>query len=400
MPVLTDREPQHLMPARSQISASDAIRWLGLHKIVLMSALAAMIATHVAAQETRPPLLRFPNASRDHIAFVAEGDLWTVPRVGGSATRLTHEPGQVFLPRFSPDGETIAFTWRRAGLEDVWLIPAAGGPPRQLTHGPSSSPYDNMVTGWTTDGRDILFLSARGAAFAKRDVAAYAVPAAGGFARKLPMETAGLLSEAGDGHAIAFDRTFRTFGGDRWKRYVGGQAPAIFVYDLRSGHQTPITHWVGANTAPMWWRDRLYFLSDRGPSQRLDLWVTDPAGRSPRQVTHVANLDIDVPALGADAITFGLGGRIWCLDLPSEHLHEVPVTVTPTERTQPRTLAAAPFVRVSDVGGAPDAALSPDGRIAVFAARGHLLVRRTDGSSLDLHAGPSTDDEGPDLGDD
>ena len=252
-----------------------------------------------------------------------------------------------------------------------------------------------MVTGWTPDGRDILFLSARRAAFAKRDVAAYAVSAAGGLARKLPMETSGLLSEAGDGHAITFDRTFRTFGGDRWKRYVGGQAPAIFVYDLRSGRQTLLTHWVGANTAPMWWRNRLYFLSDRGPSRRLDLWVTDPSGRSPHQVTHVANLDIDVPALGGDAITFGLGGRIWCLDLPSERLHEVPVTVEPTERVEQHTLAAAPFVRVSDVGGVPDAALSPDGRVAVFAARGHLLVRRTDGSLLELHAGLLTDDDHP-----
>lgn len=108
----------------------------------------------------------------------------------------------------------------------------------------------------------------------------------------------------------------------------------------------------------MWWRNRLYFLSDRGTSRRLDLWVTDPSGRSARRVTHVSNLDIDVPTLGADAITFGLGGRIWCLDLPSEHLHEVPVTVESTERVQLRTIAAAPFVRVSNVGGAPDAALS------------------------------------------
>ena len=190
-------------------------------KVLLATVFMVTVATNssVQARDTAPPLLRFANASRALIAFVAEGDLWTVARDGGLATRLIHEPEQVFLPRFSPDGAIIAFTWRRAGLEDVWLIPASGGPPRQLTHGPSSGPCDNMVTGWTPAGRYILFVSARRSAFPRRDVAAYAVPAAEGFARKLPMETAGLLSEAGDGHAIAFDRTF---GGDRWKRYVGG----------------------------------------------------------------------------------------------------------------------------------------------------------------------------------
>ena len=279
--------------------------------ILPASVLVASVAIGFAAKarDASPPLLRFPHASRDNIAFVATGDLWTVPRGGGTATRLTHGPGQVFLPRFSPDGTTIAFTWRRAGFEDVWLVPASGGVPRQLTHGPSSGPYDNMVAGWTPDGHDVLFLSARRSAFPKRDVAAYAVPATGGLARPLPMETSGLLSESGDGHAVAVDRTFRTLGGDRWKRYVGGQAPAIFVADLRSGRQTRITHWIGTNTAPMWWRHRLYFLSDRGASRRLDLWVADPSGRNPRQVTHVAGFDIDVPGLGNNAITFGLGDR-------------------------------------------------------------------------------------------
>ena len=93
------------------------------------------------------PLLCFPQVSRDRIAFVAEGDLWTVPRRGDDATRLTHEPGQVFMPRFSRDGTTIAFTWLSARLEDVWLIPAEGGTPHRRTHGPSSGLYDNMVTG-------------------------------------------------------------------------------------------------------------------------------------------------------------------------------------------------------------------------------------------------------------
>ena len=382
------------LPARIDVTPRPGRARLA-HVTAVLTSLLLAHGIAAASPAATTPLLRFPAVDRDRIAFVAEGDLWTVARTGGDATRLTHDPGQVFLPRFSPDGRTIAFTWRRGGLEDVWLVPSAGGAPRRLTHGPSSGPYDNMVTGWTPDGKDVLFLSAREAAFPKRDVGAYAVPATGGLARRLPPPTAGLLSEAPDGHAIAFDRTFRTFGGDRWKRYRGGQAPDIFAYDMRSSRQTRLTRWAGTDTAPMWWRNRLYFLSDRGPSHRLDLWTMAPDGRDPRQVTHVRDLDIDVPSLGADTIAFGLGGRIWCLDLRTERLHAVPITVPLTERVAPHTIDAARVIRATGIDGDPDASVSPRGDSTVLAARGRLLVAHDDGATTVLHAAAETDDDHP-----
>ena len=64
-------------------------------------------AAGLPAQGTR--LLRHPTVSRELVAFQYAGDLWSVPRTGGQARRLTATPGVETDPRFSPDGSQIAF---------------------------------------------------------------------------------------------------------------------------------------------------------------------------------------------------------------------------------------------------------------------------------------------------
>lgn len=137
--------------------------WAWLQVAVLVAA-CWLGGTPVRAASSRDdaPLMRFPTVSTTQIAFVAKGDLWTVSRAGGSAIRLTDDQGQVLAPHFSPDGRSIAFTWRRAGLNDVYVMPATGGAPIRLTHGPSYAAYDNLVTGWSPDGTTVMFVSRRG----------------------------------------------------------------------------------------------------------------------------------------------------------------------------------------------------------------------------------------------
>ena len=80
-----------------------------------------------------PLLLQHPTLSATQIAFVYAGDLWTVPRGGGVAQRLTAGIGTVSRPAFSSDGSEIAFTGDYNGNSDVYIIPASGGAPRRLT---------------------------------------------------------------------------------------------------------------------------------------------------------------------------------------------------------------------------------------------------------------------------
>ena len=75
-------------------------------------------------------LLQKPTLSRTQIAFVDGGDLWSVPRDGGDARRLTTAAGLETNPIFSPDGSQIAFTGEYDGNVDVFVMPASGGVPK------------------------------------------------------------------------------------------------------------------------------------------------------------------------------------------------------------------------------------------------------------------------------
>ena len=54
-------------------------------------------------------MLSQPAVSGSQIAFAYAGDLWTAALDGTGARRLTSHIGVEFNPRFSPDGQWIAF---------------------------------------------------------------------------------------------------------------------------------------------------------------------------------------------------------------------------------------------------------------------------------------------------
>ncbi len=343
-----------------------------------------------ASTSALPVLMRFPTASTEKIAFVAYGNLWTVGRQGGSAVRLTDDPGQVMAPHFSPDGSSIAFTWRREGGSDVYVMPAIGGTPTRLTFGPTlNSSYDNIVTGWTPDGTKILFTSLRLSPAYHYE--AFEVSMTGGLATSLGLGPAGLSSLSPDGGEIAFDRTFRNLGGDRWKRYVGGQAPDIYLYNFSRKSLERVTKWDGIDTAPMWAGRRLYFLSDRDGNRRANIWVTDLDTQVTRQVTRFTDYDIDMPSIGPGGISFQQGGKLYLLDLPSETLHEVEVAVPADPRRALQELPAAKYLNRKDF------ALSADGETAFFAARGDLFAVGTDGAAAALTRTPKSVEDHPAL---
>src|SRR6266496_3359837 len=102
-------------------------------------------------------LLRTPTVSATQIAFAYAQNIWTVPRAGGAARRLTSFQGQTTNPHFSPDGKWIAFSGEYAGNMDVYVVAADGGEPRRLTWHPGA----DLVQGWMPDGRSIMFSSSR-----------------------------------------------------------------------------------------------------------------------------------------------------------------------------------------------------------------------------------------------
>lgn len=361
-----------------------------------MAALAT--AAMPAAAESLP---RFPNLHGGDIVFVAAGNLWRVPRAGGAATRLTSDPGQDWMPRFSPDGKWIAFTASIEGNRDVYAMPAAGGMPVRLTfhsdvvaEAPDRWGPDNLVVAWTPDSKNIVFLSRR-TAETSWNIRLFEVPVAGGLPTPLPLDSGSLMSFGADADHIAYTRIFRDFR--TWKRYDGGLAQKIFTYDVKTRQLDQITHWKGTDTAPMWYGGKLYFLSDRDEHRRANIWCYDFATKAVRQITHFTDYDIDFPSLGDSGIAFQQGGGLWVIDLPSETLHRVPVTI-PDDGTRRRTRMAHldHAIRDVDTAGNPDYDIAPNGKRAAFSARGDIVtVPAEHGATRNLTETSGADEDHP-----
>src|SRR5690242_15226980 len=99
--------------------------------------LLCFLSTHSLVAQG-PTLFRQPAINRTDIVFSYAGDLWTVPRAGGDARRLTTGIGIETSPYFSPDGNWIAFTGEYDGNTDVYVVAANGGEPKRLTYHPAA----------------------------------------------------------------------------------------------------------------------------------------------------------------------------------------------------------------------------------------------------------------------
>ncbi|HYW34631.1 MAG TPA: S41 family peptidase [Balneolaceae bacterium] len=347
----------------------DRLQSILISSVIIVVAFASNAAAQNANGEHL--LCRFPTLHNNTIVFEAAGNLWKVDRSGGTAQLLTSDKGYDMMPRFSPDGSTIAFTGNYDGNKDVYEIPADGGHAKRLTyhsdvveHAPTRWGPNNMVVTWTPDSQHVVFLSRR-KTFNSWFSQLFTVKNSGGLPQQMPLPKGGTLTYSPDGNKIAYNRIFRNFR--TWKRYYGGLAQDIWIYDLKTHQSKRITHWKGTDTFPMWYKNTIYFASDRGPNHRLNLWAYNLSTKKFRQVTHFENFDIDWPSLGNNGIVFQEGGSLYVLDLPSEKLHKINVRV-PTDgtRTRPRWVKAQKQIRSFDI--------APNGKRALFGARGDLFT--------------------------
>jgi tricorn protease len=382
------------------------MNFAGFRRAALFALLCSGLTPMGAVAEEGRTFMRYPTLHGDSIVFAAHGNLWRVGRTGGVASRLTTDPGEDLMPRLSPDGRWIAFTGAYQGNRDVYVMPAAGGTARRLTfhsdvgdHAPLRWGPDNMVVTWTPDSRNIVFMSRR-MGWNARDAKLFEVPVEGGAQTALPLDSGGLMTFSPDGRSIAYNRIFRNFR--TWKRYDGGMAQDVYTYDLGAKTLTRITDWKGTETAPMWYGRKIYFLSDHDANRRENIWVHDLDTGQDREVTHFTDYDVDFPSLGvggadADGVVFQQGGALWVLDLPSETLRRIEVTVPDDgARTGPRQVDAAPLIRPADTAGQTDYALSPNGKRALFSARGDIFSVPADhGATRDLTATSNADEDHP-----
>ncbi|MFW6191946.1 MAG: S41 family peptidase [Gemmatimonadota bacterium] len=304
-------------------------------------------------------LLRYPDVSATQIAFVYAGDIWVVEKEGGTAHRLATPPGQEAFPRFSPDGSRVAFTGNYDGNDDVYVVPTAGGEVTRVTH----HPMTDRTLGWFPDGESVLYASSMHSG-RQRFNQLYRTSADGGLPERLPVPYGEFAALSPDGRRIAYTpktRAFRT-----WKRYRGGWAPDVWIFDLETLESRRITDDPANDDQPMWHEETVYFLSDRGSAQRHNIWAYDLDTDELRQVTRFTDHDVHFPSIGPSEMVFEAGGDLHLLDLETEEHRPLEVAVVTDGSTlRPRT------ERVGDQIAA--ATVSPDGSRAIFEARGELF---------------------------
>jgi tricorn protease len=343
-------------------------------------------------EETR--LLRFPAIHGGQVVFTYAGNLYTVSAVGGIARKLTNHDGFEMFARFSPDGKWLAFTGQYDGNTEVYLMPAEGGVPRRLTFTATLGRDDvsdrmgpnNIVMGWTPDGQHIIF---RSRMQSHNDFLGqlFLVPVTGGLPQELPLPRGGFCSYSPDGKKLAYNRVFREFR--TWKRYRGGMADDVWIYDFDTKKTDNITKNPAQDIIPMWHGSRIYFVSDRDAHKRFNLFVYDLRDGSLRQLTHFMDFDIKFPSLGDDAIVFENAGYLYRFDLKTEKAAHVPIRIL-----EDNAGSRGGIVDVRKNIGNYE--ISPDGKRALFSARGDIFTVPTkQGPTRNLTASPGVHDRDP-----
>jgi len=323
-----------------------------------------------AAEEAR--VLRFPAISDSRIVFSCAGDLYTVPIAGGVARKLTSHEGYEAFARFSPDGTKIAFTGEYDGNREVYLMPSEGGIPLRLTFTPSLGRDDisdrmgpnNLVMGWTHDAKSVVFRS-RMIEWNAFNGQLFLASVSGGIQSQIPLPRGGFCSFSPDDKKLAYNRIFREFR--TWKRYRGGMADDIWIYDFETKKIENITDNPALDIIPMWSGDRIYFISDRDETKKMNLYVYELEAKRTRKLTDFAEYDIKFPSLGPKAIVFENGGTIYTFDLASEKTERVPIVIADDQLSGRGRIA-----RVDD--RITNFEIAPDGKRALFGARGDVFT--------------------------
>lgn len=339
-------------------------------------ALLALAAASVASAQvaTNVDLPRYPSISPDGrtLAFTWRGDIFTVPATGGVANRLTASPYDDLYSAFSPDGTKLAFSSARAGPSNLYTLDLDGTNLRQVTFLDRAA----VLTQWSPADGGRLLMSSMLEPQPFSAARPYSVPVEGGDISRVFDAVGSFPVVSPDGTKVLFNR-----GTNSWSRRGnrGSDNRDVWVYDRSTKAFTRLTAFNGNDGKARWLDDStVVFISERdNNTNNLFLLKLGSAEATAKRLTNYTGEGVDdfdvAPA--SKQLVFSRWNRLHTLDLASASPEPREVAVRASEEESDR-------VRFEDVRGrASEAALSPDGKTVAVIAYGELYVRGTDSRS-------------------
>lgn len=349
-----------------------------LKYILLTATVAGAIAMKANSVET-PLWLRNPAISPDGttVAFTYKGDIYTVNINGGNARQITSSPAYDSAPFWSPDGKRIAFVSDREGSLDIYITDAFGGTPVRIT----THSGNEQLRGWL-DNTHLIFSSqiqpsseAATGAFLPQT---YIVEATQGARPSLFMSIPVTAISAGNNRILFQDRKGyedvlrkheRSSGtADIWLLTLGDDR------NPTNGTFTRLTEFNGQDQSPAWngsASDNYYYVSEEG-NGTLNVFSASLDTKEKKQLTNFDTHPVRSLSASADGqtLTFSQNGRLWRLN-PGSEPSMIDVIITADNYTPD----AVKSIRRS---GASSIAVSPQGDEIAFVLRGNVYVTSTD----------------------
>ncbi len=290
--------------------------------------------------------LRYPHIHDSSVVFVADDDLWLSSIDGGRAHRLTADGFPPRSPRFSPQGDRVAFVSGVNGGLDLYVVDLDGGRRRLTWVGARRM----MVSGWL-DETHVLLSSDH--ADGNRALTSLFSVSLDGDLERLPWGPAMAAALHEDGRVVVASPNFQ--GPERWKRYRGGMAVRLWISDeSRTTWDRLLPDEAASLALPSWVGDRLMFTSDLGaslpgkPGEQAQVWSVDGSGADLRPHTHHSFAEGYVRDATTDGtrVVFHARGQLYVMDSLDAAPRRIDVT---TALGAPEAVILAPTERLEAV---------------------------------------------------
>ncbi|RYY58134.1 MAG: protease [Chitinophagaceae bacterium] len=300
---------------------------------------------------------RMPSISGNTIVFVAEGDLWKYNLSAKTTARLTTHAGLEDMPFLSPDGKQLVFSGQYEGPSELYLMSVDGGIPKRLTYDLGAT---SQATGWTSDNKIIISSSVESSIPSLQLSILDPVTLS---RQPIPLWQASFGSTDNNG-TLYFTRFPNQ--GSKTKRYKGGFIEQVWKFDGKNEAVNLTADFDGTSTNPVFYKDRVYFLSDRDGT--MNLWSMNASGKDLVQHTQSKAWDLQNPSISNGQVVYQKGADLWLYNIETKKEQLLDITLlSDFDQRKPK------WVR-GPVSGITDAAISPNGAYAAIISRGRVFV--------------------------